>query len=244
MKRFVPAIMLPMLKPSCIDFFYLDEFSQAEIFRDCFYPWEALSRLPEYLRSLSLGQKDIEIPPGVHLIHPELISIGLGSRIEPGAYIEGPCFIGKNCIIRHGAYLRGHVMTGDNCIIGHDTEIKNSILLNHVCAAHFNYVGDSILGNGVNLGAGVKCANFRLDGLPIFIEGGKEKMPTGMRKLGLIAGDGCKIGCNAVTNPGTVLGREVLCYPCLNIGGYLPAKSRIKPSSSLHKVKIHDNSSS
>src|SRR6267154_3568005 len=157
----MPAILTPN------QFFTLEEYSHVLLFEGCQYPWQALEGLKNYLASLKLGNIETDVPSSAYLIHPELISIGPGTVIEPGAYIEGPCIIGKQCVIRHGAYIRGDVVTGDSCVIGHDTEVKHSIFFNSTSAAHFNYVGDSILGNRVNLGAGVKCANLRLDHQPI-----------------------------------------------------------------------------
>ncbi len=160
-------------------------------------------------------------------LHP-----GQGSVIESGAYIRGPCVIGSNCVVRHGAYIRGNVLTGHGCVIGHDSELKQAILLNHAQAAHFAYVGDSILGNHVNLGAGVKCANFKLDHTTINLRIDDQKIETGLRKFGALIGDRSQIGCNTVTNPGTLIGQDVHCYPCLNIQGFVPSRSMIKPSAS------------
>lgn len=211
-------------------FFNLDEYSHASLFEDSQYPWQALERLKSYFTSSKLGKIEVAVPSSVHLVHPELISIGKGTVVEPGAYIEGPCIIGKNCSIRHGAYIRGEVITGDHCVIGHDTEVKHSIFLNSASAAHFNYVGDSILGNKVNLGAGVKCANLRLDHQPIHVFFFHEKIETGLRKLGAIIGDGAQVGCNCVINPGTILGRNSFCFPCLNVYGFIPEGGKVKPS--------------
>jgi len=215
---------------SPVQFFSLEEYSHSSLFDGCQYPWEALERLQEYLKSLHLGKIDIDIPSHAYLINPELISIGNGTVIEPGAYIQGPCSIGENCTIRHGAYIRGNVITGDSCVIGHDTEVKHSIFLNCAVAAHFNYVGDSILGNKINLGAGVKCANLRLDNQPIHILVQGEKISTGLNKLGAIVGDGAKVGCNCVINPGTILGRNSFCFPCLNVYGFVPENGTVKPA--------------
>ena len=168
------------------------------------------------------------MPASAFLVNPELISIGKGTVVEPGAYIAGPCIIGQNCQVRNGAYIRGNVIIGDDCVVGHATEIKGSILLNRVCASHFNYVGDSILGNDVNLGAGLVCANLRLDRQKVSIHYKNQKIPTPLKKLGAIVGDGSQLGCNSVLNPGTVLGKKVFCSPCLNISGYIPGGSFIK----------------
>lgn len=165
------------------------------------------------------------------MANPENISIGKGTVLEPGVYIKGPCIIGENCTIRHGAYIRGNLITGNGCVIGHDTEIKNSVMLNHAQAAHFAYLGDSILGNRVNLGAGTKCANLKLDHKNIAVRFGERLIETGLKKFGAIIGDDSQTGCNSVTNPGTLFGKQVFCYPCLNVGGFVASKQLIRPSN-------------
>lgn len=217
-------------------FFDLSHFQHAALFEQLESVWEALSGISPYLKNLSLGKIETTVPAGVHLVNPQQISIGEGSLIEPGAYIKGPCAIGRNCTIRHGAYVRGDLIAGDNCIIGHDTEIKNAILLDGAHAAHFAYVGDSILGNQVNLGAGVKCANLKLDGAPVAIYFEGTRLSTTLRKFGAIIGDGSQIGCNCVTNPGTLLGRNVFCYPCLNVGGVVLSNQIVKGTAELRTL--------
>lgn len=200
-------------------FFDTTSFAHRELFTGCRFVWEALTRIQSYLQKLPLGRIEVEVPPGAFLVNPEMISIGKGSVIEPGAYIQGPCVLGERCVVRHGAYIRGQLIAGNGCVVGHTTEVKNAIFLNDAHAAHFAYIGDSILGNKVNLGAGTKCANLRLDGGQVVIHHQGERFPTGLRKFGAIIGDGAQVGCNAVTNPGTLLGKGVLCHPCLNVGG-------------------------
>lgn len=209
-------------------FFSTEEFLHEELFKSVTFVWDALHRLTGYLERQKLGKIETIIPKEVHLINSQLISIGKGTVVEPGAYIQGPCIIGPNCVIRHGAYIRGNVITGEGCLIGHDTEVKHSIFLNRAMAPHFNYVGDSILGNDSNLGAGVKLANFRLDHgeVSVFFQG--KKIGTGLKKFGAIIGDGVQLGCNVVANPGTLLGQKALCHPCLNIGGVIPSMKVIK----------------
>jgi UDP-N-acetylglucosamine diphosphorylase / glucose-1-phosphate thymidylyltransferase / UDP-N-acetylgalactosamine diphosphorylase / glucosamine-1-phosphate N-acetyltransferase / galactosamine-1-phosphate N-acetyltransferase len=213
--------------------FDLKDFRHSVIFHGCRYVWEAVDKIHSYLQSIALGKIEVGIYAGAHLIHPELISIGKGTCIEPGAYIRGPCIIGENCSIRQGAYIRGDVIIGDNCVVGHDTEVKNSLFLNGANAAHFAYLGDSILGNRVNLGAGVKCANLRLDHQEIFIHFEGKKIGTKRKKLGAIFGDDTQIGCNSVSNPGTITGKGVHCFPCLNFGGSIPEKGVIKPAQAV-----------
>lgn len=212
-------------------FFDLSRYRHASLFDNVEFVWQVLTKISSYIKQQPLGKIEATVPPGAYIINPGEISIGEGTTIEPGAYIKGPCIIGKNCTIRHGAYIRGDVITGDKCVIGHDTEIKNSVMLDDSHAAHFAYVGDSILGNNVNLGAGTKCANLKLDNglITIVVEG--QRIETGLRKFGAIIGDGCQIGCNSVTNPGTLFGKLVLCYPCINVGGFIPSRNLIHPES-------------
>lgn len=209
-------------------YFDLESFEHATLFAKCRFVWEALDRIEPYLLSKKLGVIIPEIREGVYLENPERISIGKGTVIEPGAFIKGPCLIGENCVIRHGAYIRGNLITGNECVIGHDTEVKNSVFLNKAHAPHFAYVGDTILGNRVNLGAGTVCANLRLDGaeIGVVIEGVKHK--TGRRKFGAIIGDDSKIGCNTVINPGSLLGKLTRSNPCTNFGGFIPSNMLIK----------------
>jgi NDP-sugar pyrophosphorylase family protein len=217
-----------MQELSTNQFFSLEAYLHRELFEGSRFVWEALHKLIPYLQEQELGKIEVQVPSTAHLIHPELISIGQGTVIEPGAYIEGPVIIGPYNQIRHGAYIRGNVITGERCIIGHSTEIKHAILLNGAHAAHFNYVGDSILGNDVNLGAGVKLANFRLDHKEVFVLLQGQKILTGLKKLGAIVGDGAQLGCNAVTNPGTLIGPKAFCYPCVNIKGIVPSRAIYK----------------
>ncbi len=211
-------------------FFDTTRYAHAILFQQDPYPWLVLQKLTAYLKSLPLGDHKGTISPQAYLVQPELISIGEGSIIEPGAYIQGPCVIGKHCVVRHGAYIRGNVLTGDHCVIGHTSELKQAILLDHAQAAHFAYVGDSILGNHVNLGAGTKCANFKLDHSEVQLRIDNQRIETKMRKLGAIIGDQSQIGCNAVTSPGTLIGPAVRCYPCLYIDGFIPSYSLVKPA--------------
>lgn len=212
-------------------YFELDTFKHRAIFHEHEAIWEVLGRIHLYLSKQHLGVIEGFVDSAAHLIDSDLISIGKGSIVEPGAYIKGPCIIGENCVIRHGAYVRGDLIAGDGCIIGHDTEIKKAILLNGAQAAHFAYVGDSILGNGVNLGAGVKCANLKLNHNNIEITGFNFKIDTGMRKLGAIIGDHAQVGCNSVLNPGTLVGKNSFIHPCLSVHGIIPENHVIKSTS-------------
>jgi UDP-N-acetylglucosamine diphosphorylase / glucose-1-phosphate thymidylyltransferase / UDP-N-acetylgalactosamine diphosphorylase / glucosamine-1-phosphate N-acetyltransferase / galactosamine-1-phosphate N-acetyltransferase len=216
-------------------FFSFEEFEHKKLFNAETPAWNALRLLSSYLEKAELGKIETEIPPTAYLINSSQISIAKGSIIEPGAYIEGPAILGPRTVVRHGAYIKGFVITGEDCVIGHATEVKRSILLNRVHAAHFNYVGDSILGNDVNLGAGVKLANLRFDHAPVTFLYQGQKIVTHLDKFGAIIGDNTQIGCNAVTNPGTMIGPHSFCYPCVNIVGVIPPRSVYKGSKLPYK---------
>lgn len=201
------------------NFFDLEPFDHRAVFENGDQVWDALKHLKDYFSQVELGNIDAPIPESAVLVNPELISIGPGTVIEPGSFIQGPCVLGKGCFVRHGAYIRGFCLAGDECVIGHATEVKHAIFLNRAKAAHFAYVGDSILGNEVNLGAGTKCANLRFDHSEVYVNCDGERLPTGLKKLGAIFGDQSQTGCNAVTNPGTLFAKEASCYPCANVGG-------------------------
>lgn len=208
-------------------YFSFESIANRSLFEEASSVWDVLKNLSNYLEKQRLGKIEISIPSSVFLENPELISIGKGTVLEPGCYIKGPALIGKNCQIRHGAYIRGNVILEEGSVVGHSTEVKHSILLPRAHAAHFNYVGDSVLGIDSNLGAGVVCANFRLDQreVKVFLNG--KTINTGLRKLGLILGDEGQLGCNSVTSPGTLIGKRGMCLPCTHVKGVFPSDSKI-----------------
>ena len=147
------------------------------------------------------------------------VMIELGAIIEPSTHFIGPCFVAKGATIRHGAYIRENAWICSSALVGHCSEVKHSILLPGAKAPHFNYVGDSILGKAVNLGAGVKLSNLRNDGAEVFLRIGDAHRSSGLRKFGAILGEGCQLGCNAVTNPGTILGCNSTVWPNVTVTG-------------------------
>lgn len=143
----------------------------------------------------------------------DAIEIGEGALVEPAAFVRGPAVIGARTEVRQAAYLRGEVLAGAGCVIGHATEAKNAIFLDGAKAGHFAYVGDSILGFGVNLGAGTKLANLKIIEGNVVVKTEEGPVDTGRRKLGAILGDGTETGCNSVTSPGALLAPKSLVYP-------------------------------
>lgn len=221
------------------DFFDLTGFEHAALFDGTAYVWEALPALNDYLERILEGCQKVgkaKIQSSVFISGS--VYIGDDTHIEPGAQIIGPAYIGRGCEIRHNAYIRGNVLMGDGCVLGNSSELKGAILLNHAAAPHFAYVGDSILGRNVNLGAGTKLSNLPIvsekdaasNKRPtIWITDQEKAIDTGLVKLGAILGDGVQTGCNCVLNPGTLVGPGTLIYPNLSLAkGVYPPNSLIK----------------
>jgi UDP-N-acetylglucosamine diphosphorylase / glucose-1-phosphate thymidylyltransferase / UDP-N-acetylgalactosamine diphosphorylase / glucosamine-1-phosphate N-acetyltransferase / galactosamine-1-phosphate N-acetyltransferase len=157
------------------------------------------------------------------------IRLGRGVLVESGAFVKSPAIIGDRTEIRQGAYLRGYTLVGARCVVGHVTEVKHAIFLDDAKAGHFAYLGDSILGANVNLGAGTKMANLRFVKGEVLIKTPEGRMNSGLAKLGAILGDGVQTGCNSVTNPGTLLGRSSLVLPNATVpSGYHSPHSVIR----------------
>lgn len=218
-----------MLKPE--DYFDLTEFEHRDLFAGVDYVWEVLSRIGPYLADwfARLGGPVIlgSVESGAWLDGRE-VYIAPGAVVEPGAYVRAPAIIGPGTVVRHGAYIRGNVVVGRNCMVGHGTELKNAVLLDGAQAPHFAYVGDSVLGNRVNLGAGTVLANFRFGGTPVTVTWNGQRFNTGLRKFGAIVGDNVETGCNAVLAPGTLVGPGTLIYPTASVRGIIPPRSVVK----------------
>ncbi len=186
------------------------------------YPWQVLPDLRALILALGmlLGGEYERRADGIWIHH--------SARIAPSAHIAAPCVIGARSEVRHGAFIRGSVLVGEGCVVGNSTELKNSILFDGAQAPHFNYVGDSILGYRAHMGAGSVTSNVKSDKTPVTIHCGETCIETGMKKLGAMLGDHAEIGCGAVLNPGTVIGRGSTVYPLCSVRGTLPADSILK----------------
>lgn len=210
-------------------FFDLEQYEHKELFDGIKNVWEAFAKVDVYLEQFFAARKGQnlilgEVKSGA-ILKGENIYIGPGAKVEPTAYIEGPTIIGPESIIGTAAYIRGGTITGRKCVVGHCTEAVRTIMLNHAWAPHFNFIGHSILGNDSNIGAGVILANFRLDAKEVPVG----DRSTGIIKFGAVLGDTAKIGCNAVTEPGTFLrkGSWVLPTTYLRRGLYEPGEKRV-----------------
>ena len=182
-------------------------------------PWEWLKQIAPALQACSAPRPQFTPPAGVIVEGPAWIDPSV--RFVGAATLIGPVWIGANTEVRPGAYVRGNVIVGEGAVLGNSCEFKNCLLLDRVQVPHFSYVGDSVLGNGAHLGAGVICSNLRLDQRQITVHAQGTLHRTGLRKLGAILGDQAEVGCNAVLQPGAVLGRRALVMPLTAFAGYL-----------------------
>jgi NDP-sugar pyrophosphorylase family protein len=208
------------------DYLDLSQTDHAALFEGAEQVWDVLARIGNYLQ--------FRLRPGIEGTlrgSPWIegaVFIGPGTVVEPGANIQGPAWIGRNCRVGHGAYIRGNVIAGDGCVLGNSCEFKNAVLFNEAKVPHYSYVGDSVLGHRAHLGAGAILSNFRLDGGDISVRDGASSTATGRRKFGAIVGDRAEVGCQAVINPGSLLGRGSVVYPLTNWGGVLRPGARAK----------------
>ena len=192
-----------------------------DIFASAEYPWEILPKIKDVIEEiLSRGLS------GYKKLGDDVL-VGPNAKISPAAVIEGKAIIGSGAELRPGAYLRGNVIIGPDCVIGNSSELKNCILLRRAQVPHYNYVGDSILGNGAHMGAGAICSNLKSDGRSVVIHG-DANYETGLRKVGAILGDFADIGCGCVLNPGTVIGKKTSVYPLTSVRGVIPGGAIMK----------------
>ncbi|APV44512.1 bifunctional UDP-N-acetylglucosamine pyrophosphorylase / Glucosamine-1-phosphate N-acetyltransferase [Dehalogenimonas formicexedens] len=176
------------------------------------YPWELLSTNEKILSGME-SRCDGVIEPGAHI--ESLCIVGKDSIIRSGSYIVGPVIIGDDCDIGPNCYIRGSTAIGNRSRIGASVEIKNSIIMSGSKIPHLSYIGDTVIGENCNFGAGTKVANLRFDHRNIRCG----HVDTGLRKFGAIIGDNVQSGVNVSLNPGTLIGDNVLIWPGCVVGG-------------------------
>lgn len=187
-------------------------------------PWETISQIIPFIQKLFIHHTAI----ANYKVGKEVF-LGEGTKIHPSVEIIGPAIIGKNCTIDHVAFLREGCIIGDNVHIGHAVEIKHSIILNNTKIAHLNYIGDSIIGNNVNISGGTILASLRIDKHNVSIKTKEgRKIDTGLQKFGSAIGDNALIGVNSVINPGTLLGKNVIVFPLKSVSGFYENNAVIK----------------
>ena len=198
----------------------LEETIAAELFEGLDYPWQALPKIGEFILKL-----------GPTLPKDEYDQIGEDVWIAKSA-------TGKEAEVRHCAFIRGNAIVGEGAVVGNSTELKNVVLFNKVQVPHYNYVGDSILGYKAHMGAGSITSNVKADKMLVKVSAGGERIETGLKKFGAMLGDNVEVGCNAVLNPGTVIGRESNVYPTSMVRGFVPARSIFKNTGEVIQKKI------
>jgi len=221
--------------PRAEELFDLSQTDHVSLFGSLGQAWEVLPRIGGYLRG-TLRAAQLGQAHGQAVIEGDVF-VGEGTVIEAGALVRGPAWIGRNCHIGHGATLRGNVIIGDDCVVGHAAELKNMVLFNGCEVPHFNYVGDSVLGHCVHLGAGAMLSNYRLIRGNVNVRTASRTLDSGLAKFGALIGDRTEIGCNAVLNPGAIIGRDCLLYPNVTFTGVLSSRHLVKNKTELMVVE-------
>lgn len=220
------------------EFIALERTAHSKLFENQRFIWDALKQIASYLQ--------FRLKPAVlgQLVGKPFISnsvfIGSGTVVEQGAMLKGPAWIGENCYVRAGCYVRENVIVGDGVVMGNSCEFKNCIICDEAQIPHFNYVGDSILGYRAHLGAGVILSNVKLNHREISVIAESGTIPTGLAKFGAVIGDRSEVGCNAVINPGAVIGRDCIIYPGVNFRGVLPRAYVVKVRQNLQTIARRD----
>ena len=211
-----------------IDLFDLSKSITAPLLSKCEFPWEALSKIREFI--LSVGPT---LPEDEYENIGDNVWIAKNVSIHPNAVICGPTIISEGTEIRPGAFIRGNVVIGKNCVIGNSCEFKNSIIFDNVQVPHFNYIGDSILGYHSHTGAGAITSNVKSDKTLVKVSDGDTRIETGLKKFGAMIGDYVEVGCNSVLNPGTIIGRNSNIYQLSSVRGTVPQNSIFKSNNNI-----------
>lgn len=187
-------------------------------------PWDLLRANTTLMQNI---QEKIEGDIGKFVEIEDPVQIGSNTVVKNGSNIQGPVIIGENCTIGPNCLIRPSTVIGNGCKIGNAVEVKNSIIMDGSNVPHNNYVGDSIIGQRCNLGAGTKVANLRLDSKNISVVLRGRPMDSGLRKLGVIMGDEVKTGINSSIDPGTIMGENSYLGPNALARGSIAPRSRI-----------------
>ena len=203
-----------------------------DIFKGATYPWEVLPKIENFIIELGNTLSEDEYEK-----REDNIWIAKSAKVAPTAYIKGPAIIGENAEVRHCAFIRGNAIVGNNAVVGNSTELKNVILFDNVQVPHYNYVGDSILGYKAHMGAGSITSNVKSDKKLVIIKNGKEKIETGLKKVGAMIGDEVEVGCGSILNPGSIIGAHTNIYPLSSVRGVVSANSIYKNKNEIIEKK-------
>ena len=214
------------------DLFDLKHSLAGEYLRKTEYPWQALPHIKGWIIEIAKGLDRAQFDEV-----QEVVFVHRGAQIAPTAHLGSPCIIDEGAEVRHCAFIRGGALVGKNCVVGNSVELKNVILFDGVQTPHYNYVGDSILGYKSHMGAGSVTSNVKSDKSLVVVKNGDTMIPTGLKKMGAMLGDGVEIGCNSVLNPGTIVGRNSTVYPLSSVRGVVSQDSIYKRQNEVVKKR-------
>jgi len=218
--------------PKTTDLIDLNHTKAAHALEGCEYPWQILPRISEII--YEIGK---ELPKSEYESPEEGIWIAKSAKVAKSAYIGAPCIIGSGTEVRHCAFIRGSALVGDGAVIGNSVELKNCIICDGAQIPHYNYVGDSLIGYRAHMGAGSVTSNVKSDKSLVSVKAPDEVMETRLKKFGAILGDHAEIGCGAVLNPGSIVGRRSSVYPQVSLRGVVPPDSIVKSENNTVKRK-------
>ncbi len=196
------------------------------------YPYQVLPNIKDIIIEIGKNLGD-----GYYLLK-ENVWVSKSAKLADTVFINGPCIIDENAEIRPSAFIRGNAIIGKNSVLGNSCEIKNAILYDNVQVPHFNYVGDSILGNYAHMGAGSITSNVKSDKSLVVIKNGLETYETKLKKVGAFLGDYVEVGCNSVLTPGTIILPHTNIYPLVMVRGVIKASSIVK---SMDNIVLKEN---
>ncbi len=211
----------------CSDLFDLNETIAKEYFAEDKYPWELLEGISDFI--CKFGPT---LPKDKFEQRGENVWVAKSAKVFDSAYLGGPLIVDEGAEIRHCAFIRGGAIVGKGSVIGNSAELKNVIIFNNCEVPHYNYVGDSILGFHAHMGAGSITSNVKSDRAHVIVKG-EQSYDTGRKKVGAMLGDWAEIGCNAVLNPGTIVGRRSVVYPTSCVRGVIPEEHIFKNDGKL-----------
>ena len=217
------------------ELFTLENTIAAPLFAGKQFPWEVLADIEGFILELgkTLSMDEFHHPADASGNPVLNVWIANDATVYPSAFIKGPCIIDHGAELRHSAFVRGNAIVGKKTVVGNSVELKNVVLFDNCEVPHFNYVGDSVLGFHAHMGAGSVTSNVKADRLNVVVKAADEQMETGRRKIGAMLGDWAEIGCNAVLNPGTIVGRHSNVYPTTCARGVIPENSILKDDKTL-----------
>jgi len=187
------------------------------------WPWEALPDIGRFI-----SETGAALDPAEYDERPNGVWVHKTAGVAASASLGKSIIVCAGAEIRHCAYIRANAVVGRGAVVGNSTELKNVILFDEVQTPHYNYVGDSILGYKSHMGAGSITSNVKSDHSPVSVLCGGLRIETSLRKFGAVLGDYVEIGCNAVLNPGSVVGARSTVYPLSFVRGFVPPGSIYK----------------